>query len=212
MDDGDAAIVNQDGRTGFWYAFNDETGTQTPEAPGVSASKGKICTSGEGFTSWGAGLGAALNADGTNTCEYNASEYRGITFKIEGVVAGGVPMRFTIPTSDLRRASELSGGSCVDSTTGGSCNDFFGVDISASGTGVGCSTPTSSWNCGAPTSETGPVAVTIPFSEMAQAGWPGSKSVPNFDVARTLALQWNFFGSSTAAATFNICVSGVSFY
>ena len=212
MADGDNAILSQDGRAGWWVTFNDGTGTQMPTAPDVVASKGKICTSGFGFTSWGAGLVTALNTDGTNHCTYDASVYQGITLSLEGVVAGRLAMRFTIPTADISKASDLSGGSCVDSPTDGSCNDFFGISLVGSTAGVVCNTSLTSWVCGPATGAAGPIAVTIPFAKMTQAGWIGSKVFPRFDITKMLSLQWNFFGSSTTTSNFNFCVSNISFY
>jgi hypothetical protein len=58
MADGDGAILQQDGRSGGWFTFNDGSGSQQPaDAAALAITPGWICTSGSGFTTWGAGLG-----------------------------------------------------------------------------------------------------------------------------------------------------------
>ena len=69
LEDGDDAILDDGGRRGGWYTFNDETdGTQSPPGTGFVPSPGgagdsayAAGTSGGGFTEWGAGMGFDLN-------------------------------------------------------------------------------------------------------------------------------------------------------
>jgi hypothetical protein len=89
FEDGDHQIALM-GQIGYWYSYNDGTGTQTPApvdpfAPvtvnppidGSSSTKA-IHVRWQGFTSWGGGFGAAFTDD--STVYYDASAYDGITF------------------------------------------------------------------------------------------------------------------------------------
>ena len=208
MADGDSAIISQDGRSGGWGSFNDGTGTQTPTVPLVAASVGKICTSGFGFTSWGAGLVAGLNSDGTNSCTYDGSIYKGISFSIEGIVSGSAAL-FSVATTDIRRVSDGMGGTCVETGTSVGCNDFYGAQLVGTTAGITCKTKVSSWTCGPVISTSGPIAVTIPFANMSQAGF--GRVFPNFDTTKMQDLQWNFVPTATTNS-FNLCISNLSFY
>ena len=137
MADGDGAIILQDGRSGGWYTYNDNTGTQTPAAPQVAAGQGQICTSGFGFIDWGAGLGVSLDADATKSCDYDGSIYKGISFWIEGVAVGG-EVRFTVQTSNI--ASSNAGGTCVASGTTNDCDDTYGANLVSTTAGISCTT------------------------------------------------------------------------
>jgi hypothetical protein len=203
MADGDGAIILQDGRSGGWYTYNDNTGTQTPAAPQVAAGQGQICTSGFGFIDWGAGLGVSLDADATKSCDYDGSIYKGISFWIEGVAVGG-EVRFTVQTSNI--ASSNAGGTCVASGTTNDCDDTYGANLVSTTAGISCTTAVMSWTCGPLTGTTGPIAVSIPFLNMSQEGW--GRPIPNFDRTRMLGLQWQF----KLNTSFNICLHNVSFF
>jgi hypothetical protein len=208
MADGDNAIITQDGRSGTWAAFNDGTGTQTPAPFAVAASVGKVCTSGFGFTSWGAGLAVNLNSDGTNVCTYDASIYKGISFSIEGAVNGN-SLRFSVNTKDIGRASDTNGGTCVETGTAAGCDDFYGIDLQSTTSGISCTSKVGSWTCGPVVSTSGPIAVSIPFVQMSQKGW--GTVFPKFDTSIIRDLQWNF-SPTTPTNSFTLCISNLSFF
>jgi hypothetical protein len=88
FEDGDHQIALM-GQIGYWYSYNDGTGTQTPAPvdpfapvsvnPPIDGSSSTMAVhvSWQGFTSWGAGFGVAFT-DGSTF--YDASAYDGITF------------------------------------------------------------------------------------------------------------------------------------
>jgi hypothetical protein len=209
MADGDNGIIPQDGRTGGWYTYSDNTGTVTPATP----SSDMMCASGSGFSNWGAGLGVNLDAVLAEICTYDASIYSGIRFTIKGSITDG-KMRFIIQTADT--ADALSGGTCVSTRTPNSnCNDAYGVDlIGQSAGGVTCQSTSLSWPCGPATGTAGPVTVTVPFSYMSQEGW--GQLFPTFNPKIMTAPQWQFKNCTGTSCytdmSFNICVGNVSFY
>ena len=207
VSDGDSSIIQQDGRSGGWFTFNDGTGTQTPAPSQVTASPGKICTSGFGFTDWGAGLGVSLDSVGTSpnqTCAYDVTAYKGITFGIQGFVSGA-NLRFKIITAEI--ATVANGGTCVSTIAGNNCDDAYGVDISSTTSGLVCTSGNSSWICGPLFGASGPVTVTVPFSRMSQSGWG---QVIALDLTKVLSLEWQF-PAGTSGNGFNICISSLAF-
>jgi hypothetical protein len=89
LEDGNHQIALM-GQVGYWYSYNDGTGTQTPApvdpfAPvavnppieGSSSTKA-IHVRWQGMTAWGGGFGAVFTED--STVYYDASAYDGITF------------------------------------------------------------------------------------------------------------------------------------
>jgi hypothetical protein len=193
LDDGH--IAPNDGRQGVWYTFNDGLGTQTPLALSTSCTPplpigGQMCTSGSGFTSWGAGLGLTL--DSAQNCSaglYDASAYTGVSFTASGTVQSGY-FRFAIPTA----ATEIPGlgGTCPSTAK---CSDYYGVDL----------TPTAT-----------PQTFTYYFSNLRQEGW-GSPVAWN--PAQMLTLEWtvkveyDVLGDPLGPANFsNICISDLTFF
>jgi hypothetical protein len=88
LEDGNHQIALM-GQVGYWYSYNDGTGTQTPDpadpfAPvtvtppidGSSSTKA-VHVRWQGFSSWGGGFGVVLTDTSTF---YDASAYDGITF------------------------------------------------------------------------------------------------------------------------------------
>ena len=208
MADGDIAIIPQDGRTGGWYTYSDNTGTVSPASP----TSGMMCASGSGFSNWGAGLGVNLDAVSAKICTYDASIYSGISFTIEGSITDG-KMRVQVQTADI--ADALGGGTCVSTTSSNNCNDVYGVDlIGQSAGGVTCQNASLSWPCGPATGAAGPVTVTVPFSYMSQEGW--GQVFPTFNLKIMTALQWEFKlctgNTCYTGMSFNVCVGDVSFY
>ena len=211
MADGDTAIIAQDGRSGGWYAYGDNTGSIAL----VSSNLGQMCVSGSGFTSWGAGLGVNVNATPTTTCTYDASVYTGIRFTIQGSVTNGMG-RFSAQTADI--ASVSGGGTCVSTSTSNNCDDTYGADLlEGSTSGITCQSTVLSWTCGSldSTNAGGPLTVSIPFSYMSQQGW--GKAYPTFNPKLILGLQWQIHTCSettcyTSPTSFDLCIGNVSFF
>jgi hypothetical protein len=131
LESGSGAIISHQGRVGAWFSYNDKTpsGTQypvmgtpfTPSSQGYGSALGAN-THGDGFTSWGAGMGFDLNNAGstaTTRQPYDLSGYMGVSFWARGDVV----IRFMVATLDTLDGSD--GGECD-----GICDDMHGVDIS----------------------------------------------------------------------------------
>src|SRR5690606_17290411 len=88
----------------------------TASSPGLSSSFAAR-TFGSGFSSWGAGLTAELNASGEIRSSYDASDYIGISFWARA--AGSLPVRFMVADGN----TDADGGVCSN------CFDHFGADI-----------------------------------------------------------------------------------
>jgi hypothetical protein len=167
VEEQDNALPENEGRTGFWFVYNDGTagGMQTPPADAVfptdetpAAGLYSLEMTGSGFTEFGAGVGATLNATGGTTggaCPFNASAYEGITFwaKGEGTVRVNFPIPATVPPSD--------GGTCAEM-----CYDNYGTDIDL----------TADWT-----------EYTVLFSDLSQQGFGAAV---DFNAAELLQLQW----------------------
>lgn len=126
----DDRIPELDGRVGYWFTYNDGSpgGAQTPApgrfqpAPGGAAGTGyEAATSGDGFTTWGAGMGVKLNNDFSGDCPYDVTSYDGITFQARG----DVTVRFSITTRATHPITD--GGTCDPNA--GQCSDHFGLAI-----------------------------------------------------------------------------------
>ena len=117
FEDGTGAVQQVAGRGGGFYMFNDETGTQVP-APGAEPmatekahcdSVYALCTSGDGFTIWGAGMGTDLGpTTGGVKSTYDASGYTGVAFW--AIAAEGTIMQLKVGIKDTNTAPE--GGVC----------------------------------------------------------------------------------------------------
>lgn len=126
----DDEIPDLDGRVGYWFTYNDGSldGEQTPIPgsfqPAVGGAAGtSYCagTVGQGFLSWGAGMGVKLNNDFGGDCPYDASTYDGITFFARGTVSA----RVSITTRATHPIAQ--GGTCDPGM--GQCSDHFGVSL-----------------------------------------------------------------------------------
>lgn len=138
----ETTIPVEDGRTGAWYVYNDETEGATQDPPlcepflpddefaleGLYAAR----TSGSGFTEWGAGIGVDLNnagydpetvaeceVDFSNRLPYDASTYTGISFYGKSNL-DRANIRVKFPT--VIDTPDGEGGTC---TNGDQCNNSF---------------------------------------------------------------------------------------
>ena len=132
MEEGSSSIINQGGRSGSWFTYNDGTdgGVETPDAGGPCfpvAIPGGRCQSlhamhtfGSGFTNYGMGIGFDLNHTSTMRLTYDVSSYTGIAFWAKGpqFVQVQIVEQATTPTSQ--------GGTCT-----GTCGNhyFLAVDL-----------------------------------------------------------------------------------
>ncbi|HWZ91473.1 MAG TPA: hypothetical protein VNW92_21575 [Polyangiaceae bacterium] len=192
LEDGDNAIQAIGQRTGYWYTYNDGTGTQTPkpDPSGVVPFKPTMGghsplfsaeTSGTAFTTWGAGMGFDFNNTAMKSCVYNASAYTGIKFWAKG----NVPIKAMVKIPATTQSTSDS-GTC---TTAMMCEDHYTL------------TP-------APILAAAWTQYTITFADtttFAQAGW-GVK-VP-FDKANIIAMQFQV----NMGAAFDVSIDDVTFY
>lgn len=130
LEDGDAVIYELGGRIGLWYAYDDgSAGTSNPQAGGdfhttvggPNGSEYSAIIVGNGFTTWGAGMGFDINnSGGLIKHTFDASAFTGIAFQARG--SGSV--KFKVQTEAIVPTSE--GGTC---NAGASCNDAHFVTI-----------------------------------------------------------------------------------
>jgi hypothetical protein len=159
FEDGNAAILPNDGREGKWYVMNDGSGTQKPSAqdtivpPLLDAPRGKskraLHTVGGGFFAWGAYIRANLRTGMMNNVPYDASRYTGVRFFARSGDGDKHSAIFMLPTV---------GTSCPG------CTNHFGTKFEYS----------SEWQ-----------EYFLPFNEMKQQGFgmPGAKLKPKEIVA-----------------------------
>lgn len=182
LEDGDLWIRTADGRAGYWYAYNDGTGVQTPpsmattyaDSPGAHGSRFAAHTQGSGFTDWGGGFGFQLDSPpGVSfACTYDASAYTGMTFRAKG----SATMTFAVQIAAV--VDVIYAGTCTSA-----CFDAHSKVFQLSDT----------WR-----------TFVVPFSDLHQAGW--GTPVP-FDPTTIMNVQ---FGGGRPA--FDIWVDDIAFY
>jgi hypothetical protein len=191
MEEASGNIINQGGRSGSWFTYNDGTGMQTPQAGGVClptlipgggrcGSLHAMNTFGSGFSgmSYGAGLGFNLNAPTATRMPYDVSAFTGIAFWAMSTSSSFQPVQLQV----LEQATTptTSGGTC---TTG--CNDHYSTGVVF---------PANSW-----------VQVAVPFAMLKQQGF-GTKVA--WDPTTVLAVQFVV----NPATMFNIWVDDIGLY
>jgi hypothetical protein len=197
FEDRTGAVQQVAGRGGGFYMFNDGTGTQTPAPNGLPDavqmdrcdSLYALCTSGEGFTDWGAGMGTDLGpttgaGDGGvgEKSTYDASGYSGVAFWAKAGEGATTVVRVSV--KDANTAPE--GGVCDPDEVSGAaaCNDDWGKSINL----------TEEWK-----------PYTILFSELRQSGW--GMVFPEFDVEHTYSIQFQVGPS----VPFDFCIDDLVF-
>ena len=144
FEDGNMATIEDDGRDGTWYFYDDATPgnrDSTVDVDTLGERSGQVLNvTGEGFTDWGSGFGAGLHWN-TAQCTYDASTYDGVQFWLRG--SGST--RVTLQNLSVR--PENLGGQCPTDAT---CFDSHGVDLTLEET----------WTL-----------VQLPFTDFEQAGW-----------------------------------------
>jgi hypothetical protein len=194
MEEGSGSIINQGGRSGSWFTYNDGTGMQTPMAGGqclpTLIPNGGRCgslhamnTFGSGFSgmSYGAGLGFNLNSPATTRMPYDVHTFTGLAFWAMSTSASLQPVQVQVlEQATTPSTPATSGGTCTTL-----CNDHYHTGVVF---------PANSW-----------VQVVVPFAMLAQTGF-GTK-VP-WDPTTVLAVQFVV----NPATTFNIWVDDVGLY
>jgi hypothetical protein len=195
MDDGDAAVLAQGERIGYWYSYNDMTagGMQTP-ADGADFTmedcgfngKGKCAhVKGMGFKTWGAGFGFDLNNSGmvgVKKGTYDLSAYKGIAFWAKS----NVPFKISIALAGVIPVEE--GGTCVMPAMPNvkeDCHDTHGKQILR---------PSAEWT-----------QYVVPFSDLKQPGY--GKAVA-WDAKQVMSIQFDI-GMNL---TFDVHVDEVGLY
>jgi hypothetical protein len=192
LEDGDDAILDEGGRKGGWYTFNDMTaGTQEPPESGFVPSEGgaggsayAAATRGGGFTEWGAGMGFDLNnpeAVGETGARgpYDASAYRGIAFQARG----NALVRLGLETTGVTPVDR--GGTCEPgSMEGQECEDVHGTGLAL----------TAEWQ-----------EFQISFSDLRQGGWGQRVELALTDVTSVLFMV-------AQDVDFEIAIDDVRFY
>jgi hypothetical protein len=115
FEDGDLVLPTSPalaGRVGSWYGFDDGTGSSSKEVFAImrgANSVNGLHLMGQGFTTWGAGVGVDLNNSGTTQttkAPWDASAYAGVTFWARAQAT--VTVTVTLPNAD----TDAAGNSC----------------------------------------------------------------------------------------------------
>jgi hypothetical protein len=110
FEDGDLDIIEQDGRKGTWYQFDDETDGHTSgfvfKSDAANGSQQALSITSSGYTWWGAGIGFPLNTEGDTNAPYDATEYSGVSFWAKAQN----PVDLNIRVADAYTSSD--GGQC----------------------------------------------------------------------------------------------------
>ncbi len=135
MEAGSGNILQQGGRIGSWYTYNDGSvgATQAPVAGGPflpemiadghGASTEAAHTAGAGFTLWGSGMGFDLHNDGTTKQAYSVAAFTGVAFW-----AKGSPASIRLKVLILATVAVAEGGTCATS-----CGDSHGAILALTG-------------------------------------------------------------------------------
>lgn len=179
-------IYAQDGRSGSWYPYNDESadaGAQEvlfQRSPGHLSEHALECK-GAGFTVWGTGLGAQLNAPpGAKLHPYDASRYAGLHFWY----MSSTKLRFLVRTIATSSKDDIyiEGGACTFSVS--DCSSFQ-IELA----------PASSWT-----------EMSLPWSSLIQPSW---SVIPNtvLDPKSLIEVRFETFVNDT----FDYVIDDLSF-
>lgn len=126
VDDLDKRMLSNEGRDGWWEAFDSEEGVfegkidySNGEGQGVDGS-GARCVDVSGFTGWGAVISANM---GYPRCMYDASAYEGVCFDAKGTFTQGDHLDFSVNTADTLGTPD--GGRCDQTMDAESCEKFW---------------------------------------------------------------------------------------
>lgn len=187
FEDGDAAILEQQGRSGSWYAANDGRGMQTPPnnaalvpsplMPARGKSTRGVHTFGGPFSTWGALIGTVFASNDAAGVPYDLSDYRGLRLWVRSGAAGPAAKQVRL---NLRTPATVLGEGCTV------CSDHFGVEIPL----------TAKW-----------AQIDVPFSTLKQVGY-GQPKLAAVDLTRALGIELLF----PPNVTFDLWVDDVELY
>jgi hypothetical protein len=186
FEDGNAAILEQEGRSGSWYVANDGQGMQTPRQgmlvlpssfdPPRGGSAHGVHTFGGPFPTWGALIGTTFAASGGGT--YDLRRYQGLRFWVRsGTMGPGSAKKVRF---NLRTPATVMGGSCMI------CNDHFGADVPL----------TSQW-----------VQIDVPLASLKQTGY-GQPMLTTPDLAHAMGIELLF----VTGVSFDLWIDDVELY
>jgi len=191
LEDGDAKILPNPVRVGFWYSYNEETPRPRVLPASIVADGGSTVLRATGSHKGGVasdsaygGLGVDLNNSDPNQegpradsrVAYDASAWDGFQFRIKSPSTKSI--RFEIVTTAVATGEE--GGSCG----GDNCFDAFGLDVALN----------ADWT-----------TVQVPFSAVVQEGWGQSKT---FDPKAILGLAFEDLNTGS----WDFSIDDLSFY
>jgi len=187
-------IYQQAGRAGAWYTYNDMTGGEQVlvlhDSPG-HAGEHSLHTSGNGFTQWGAGVGANMNQPNGTLLKhaYDASAYTGLrfTYRSASMMRLVVHTLATTPTTD----PYTEGGLC----SGAESTDCLGFTVDT-GEGDGWEYPVAS----------GWTTIEVPFDALEQPSWSTAPKAFEPDTLVSISFE------SPGAAPFNFWIDDLTFY
>jgi len=188
FEDGNAAILEQEGRSGAWYVANDGRAMQTPRegmlllpsllSPPRGGSTRGAHTFGGPFPTWGALIGIPFATSGSEQVSYDLSGYEGLRLWVRsGAIGPGFATKVRL---SLRTPATIAGGGCT------ACGDHFGADIPL----------TSQW-----------AQIDVPLASLRQMGW-GQPMLTTADLAHAMGIELLF----VAGMGFDLWIDDVELY
>jgi hypothetical protein len=188
FEDGDAAIVELQGRSGVWYVANDGRGMQTPPhgtnltpsslVPARGKSMRGAHTLGGPFSTWGALIGTVFDANASSGVAYDLSGYQGLRLWVRsGATSAAAAKQVRL---NLRTPPTVMGGGCT------ACSDHFGAEIPL----------TAQWT-----------QISVPFATLKQMGY-GRPVLSSADLTQALGIELLF----PVNVSFDLWVDDVELY
>lgn len=188
FEDGNAAILEQEGRSGSWYVANDGRAMQTPREgmlllpsplnPPRGSSTHGAHTFGGPFPLWGALIGTTLATSDGNGAAYDLSDFHGLRFWVRsGTMGPGTAKKVRL---NVLTPATIMGGDCTV------CSDHFGADVPL----------TAQW-----------VQVDLPLSSLKQTGY-GRPILTTPDLAHAMGIELLF----AVNVSFDLWIDDVELY
>jgi Glycosyl hydrolases family 8 len=226
-------LVQQKGRTGWWYVFSDGAGSQTPAAnatgpiavaaapsddktlTGETCNKFALSSTASGHNTLGpssyVGVGATfVPLAGSNKSAYDLSTYDGIQFDIKTTDSNQGPVYFELLTKESQPAS-LGGTASTNGSV--DLNNNRGFVLSATGT-----TPTGT-STAIPTTMTTvfvPFSLLVPryFPQPGPSGCGNTKPCqsPAFVPTSALGFQFSTYPDFSSTGSYNLWIDNVALY
>jgi hypothetical protein len=188
FEDGNAAILEHQGRSGAWYVANDGRAMQTPREgmlllpssldPPRGGSAHGAHTFGGPFPTWGALIGIPFASSGSQQAAYDLSGYEGVRLWVRsGTMAPGAATKVRF---NLRTPATIVGSGCT------LCGDHFGADVPL----------TSQW-----------VRVDVPLASLKQVGF-GQPMLTTPDLTHAMGIDLLF----VSGVSFDLWIDDVELY